>query len=92
MTTTQITNIAHLLDLTDYVNEFAGDYDMDAVHRDYVAAVERSAGDGITICGNGDVIADVDVADKARDIDWGALVEEVDIDAILQRHDVSEKA
>ena len=88
-TTTQITNIAHLLDLTDYVNDFADDYDMDAVHRDYVQAVEDSVFDGITICLNGDVIAELRMAGIARDIDWGDIVEGVDIDSILQRHDKS---
>lgn len=86
-TTTQVMNIAHLLDLTDYVNEFADDYDMEAVHRDYVRAVENSVFDGITVCLNGDVIAELRMVGIARAIDWEAIVDGVDIDAILQRHD-----
>lgn len=88
-TTTQITNIDRLLDLNDYVNEFVDDYNMDAVHRDYVRAIEDAAPDGITICLNGDVIAELGVAEIARDIDWEEIVGNIDIDKILERHEHS---
>jgi hypothetical protein len=88
-TTTQITNIAHLLDLTAYAGDFIADYDMDAVHAEYVAALNESAGAGITVHANGDVIAEIDRADVARDIDWKALADGIDAAPIFERHDLS---
>lgn len=86
-TTTQITNIAHLLDLTDYAGEFIGDYDMDAVHRDYVELLNCDLPDGIDLLANGDVIADLSLADQARDIDWVDFTNERNVESIFDRHD-----
>lgn len=86
-TTTQITNIDRLLDLSGYVNDFVDDYDMGAVRRDYVQAIEDDVPNGITICFNGDVIAELEVAETARDIDWEEITDRIDIDEILERHE-----
>lgn len=87
MTTTQITNIAAKLDLTAYAGDFIADYDMDAVHADYVSLLNCDLPDGITLCANGDVIAEVELADQARDIDWHDLTNELDVAPIFERHD-----
>jgi hypothetical protein len=91
MTTTQITNIGHLLDLTAYAGEFVGDYDMDAVHADYVTMLNdelATTGDsGIVICNNGDVVAELDMADRAREIDWRDFTNERNVVPIFERHD-----
>jgi hypothetical protein len=89
-TTTQITNIANKLDLTDYVGEFIDDYDMDAVHEAWADYLDAQLPDGITLCRNGDVIAELDLADQARDMDWDAFVNEqsyAELIRILTRHD-----
>ena len=86
-TTTQITNIAHLLDLTAYAGDFINDYDMDAVHADFLDQLNRDAFDGITIHANGDVIADVRMAGIARQIDWQSLVDGIDAAPIFESHD-----
>ena len=89
-TTTQITNIAAKLYLGDYIGEFAGDYDMDAVHADFVSALNCDLPDGITLCANGDVIAELPLASQARDIDWDTFVNdtgEAKLIRILERHD-----
>jgi hypothetical protein len=90
-TTTQITNIAHELDLTDYAGEFIDDYDMDAVHADYVQLLNDDlAGNGyrsVRILANGDVIAELDEADAAREIDWRDLTNERNVAPIFERHD-----
>ena len=91
-TTTQITNIAHLLDLTDYAGDFVDDYDMDAVHADYLAAInDEMPLDGVTVCANGDVIADLDAADDARELDWKAVADHVGAQPIFERHDVTSR-
>lgn len=87
--TTQITNIADKLDLTAYAGDFIDDYDMDAVYGDYIAAIDRELPDGITLCANGDVIAEVEVADQAREIDWDAITDGIDVVPIFQEHDVT---
>lgn len=87
MTTTQITNIAHLLDLNDYAGDFVEDYDMDAIHEDFLDEIQARVPRGVTVFRNGDVIADVDVADEARDITWGDITEDIDVAAIFDRHD-----
>lgn len=87
MTTTQITNVAHLLDLTAYAGDFVADYDMDAVRRDYVSMLNCELPDGITLHASGDVYALVELADYARNIDWADLTNERDLAPIFQRHD-----
>ena len=86
-TTTHITNIAHLLDLTDYVGDFADDYDMDAARADYVSLLNCGLPVRITLYANGDVIAETWLADRARDIDWADLANERDIAPIFERHE-----
>lgn len=87
MTTTQITNIADLLDLTDAAGDFLDDFDMDAVHADYLAEVNLSLPTGIDVLANGGVIADLDRADFAREIDWKELTDNIDVAPIFERHD-----
>jgi hypothetical protein len=92
-TTTQITNIAAKLDLTAYAGDFVADFDMDAVHADYVQLLNddlAAAGyRSVQILTNGDVIAELDEADKARDIDWDDLTNERVVEDIFERHDVT---
>jgi hypothetical protein len=85
-TTTQITNIAHLLDLTDYAGDFLADYDMDAVHEEYLDKINEGLEHGIVVLRNGDVIADVDLADEAREIDWKESLDGLSVDDIFERN------
>jgi DNA-binding phage protein len=86
-TTTQITNIASKFDLNSYAGQFAGDFDMEAVHADYVTRLNEALPRGITLARNGDVYADVDVADEARDIDWDEFIGDYDPADLFERHD-----
>ena len=90
-TTTVITNIAHLLDLTGYVgSDFINDYDMDAVHADYVDYLDEQLPQGIRLHANGDVIADLALADEARGINWAEFLggdNSAEVIAILKSHD-----
>lgn len=99
MTTTTIADIDHLLDLTDYVGDWAGDYDMDAVRGAYIDAIQAQLPKEVTVLSNGEVLAECDMHfnlagdwsgvphDEDGDIDWDAIVEGIDIDAILERHE-----
>lgn len=86
MTTTEITNIAHLLELDAYYGDYADDYDTDAIRADYVDALNDLAGDGVIVTASGLVYADLDYADQARDIDWRELAESIDLDPIAFKH------
>lgn len=89
MTTTQITNIAHLLDLDDYAGDYIDDYDMDAVRSDFVDQLNWDVIDDITILANGDVVAHIDAADDARAFDWKAFVDSHDPAPHFERHDLT---
>lgn len=91
-TTTDITDIGDQLDLTTYAGDFAQDYDWDAVKADYIDAINREVPEGVTVYGNGQVIAEVgEAADAARELDWHELLESIDVAPIFQRHDVTDR-
>lgn len=85
-TTIRITDIAHLLDLTDYAGELLDDYDMDAVRRDFVAELQAAVFDGITITASGEVYAEARMAGVAWSLDWDCLAEGIDPAPIFERH------
>lgn len=89
-TTTQVDNIPQRLDLTSYAGDYLTDFDMDAVHGDYVAAINERLPAGVTLADNGMVFADVDVA-YDLELDWDEITADIDVAAIFQRHDVSLK-
>lgn len=86
MTTTHITDIGHLLDLAGVYGDYAADFDTDAVLSDYVSALDDAAGEGVHVTRSGVVYAEVDQADRARELDWKALADDIDVTAILDRH------
>jgi hypothetical protein len=90
-TTTQITNIAHLLDLADYAGDFLADYDMDAIRSDFIDEIQARLPSGVTLLGNGEVIADIDVDDQARELDWDEILEDIDVAPIFERHDLTSR-
>lgn len=89
MTTTEITNVSQMLDLSDWYGDFAGDFDTEAVRAEYVAALNAAAGAGVYVTASGIVYAELEDADRACDIDWRELADSIDLDAIAQRHDKS---
>jgi len=97
-TTTEVTNISQLLDLSAALGDYASEYDTDAIVADYVQAllaaldemgrVHGTAGAaGVYVTRSGVVYADVDQAERAREIDWRELAEQVDFAAIAKRHE-----
>ncbi len=92
MTTMQITTIN--IDLTPVVGEFAEDFDMDAVVRDYLDELARVVADQapVSIARSGDVYVDVKYAEAAREIDWHEADGAVNIEPILRRNERSEAA
>jgi hypothetical protein len=88
-TTTLITELPpHELDLTAYVGDFAGDFDMAKVRADYLTLINDELPEGITVHANGQVYATLDQADTARDIRWHDFLEQLDVEPIFERHEV----
>lgn len=86
-TTTHITNIAHLLDLDAYAGEFIDDYDMDAVRRDYTDRLDEHLPAGMRLASNGDIYAELDSADEAREFNFAAFIGNHDPADLFEKHD-----
>lgn len=91
-TTTNVGEIGNLLDLSSWAPDDIDDFDMAGVRRDYLAAIngklEREY-PGVTAYDNGMVMADVDVAERAREIDWEAFVRDIDVEEVFVRNERS---
>ena len=90
MTTTELNaSIAHLLDVSPWLGDFVGDYDVAAITADYAAALSEAAGQGVQVTVSGVVVVEVDQVEQALGIDWGELAEGVDLVAIAARHEIT---
>jgi hypothetical protein len=87
MTTSEITT-TDILDVPgEYYGDHVDDYDHDAIRSDYRDAIQELLPAGVVLALNGQVFAELDVADEARAINWAEIAEAVDFDAIVARHD-----
>ena len=89
-TTTQITSLGDVLDLTGVFGDFAADYDTEAVTIAYTEALQDAAqqiAPSVTVHRNGMVFAEVPDADAAREIPWTEIAAEIDITPILAAHE-----
>jgi hypothetical protein len=81
--------------IADYVGDFADDYDLDAIARDYRDAVNEAMPHGVTLAGNEfygpyyETDRDFDgyPADEHDELDMAAIIESVDFVEIVERHD-----
>jgi hypothetical protein len=64
------------------------DFDHDGIRQEYLAALNVQLPAGVTLHANGDVIAEVDAADQARDLVLGDLEDQTNFVAIAQRHTI----
>lgn len=70
----------------DYYARVGADFDTEAVDDAILAQLNRLVPVGITVERSGRVLADEDLADVARRIDWTALLKQIDVDQILADH------
>lgn len=90
MTTTIEIGTVNILDIPgEYYGPYADDYDHDAIRSDYRDAIQEHLPEGVTLALNGMVFADIDKADEAAALDWDEITNAVDLDAILERHDLT---
>lgn len=71
----------------DYFGDFSDDYDHVAIGTDYLAAINEQLPDRVTFHAGGDLIAELDAADTARDLDLTEIAEGIDFGEIAARHD-----
>ena len=67
----------------DYYAGIGADFDTEAVDDAVLAQLNLLAPAGVTVHRNGMVTADEGVADEAREVDWPALLQRIDVDQIL---------
>jgi hypothetical protein len=68
---------------SDYYARVGADFNTEAVDDAILAQLNRLVPVGITVERNGRVLADEELADVARAIDWPALLKSIDVDQIL---------
>lgn len=90
MATTTDIGTTNILDVDgSYYGDHAGDYDHDEIRSDYRDAIQAVLPEGVHLALNGQLLAELEVADEARAIDWAEIEEQVDFDAIAERHDLT---
>ncbi|SDH29382.1 hypothetical protein SAMN04515691_2278 [Leifsonia sp. 98AMF] len=70
----------------DYYARVGADFDTEAVDDAILAELNRMLPRGVVVERSGRVLADEEVADEARAIDWEALLRSIDVDQILAEH------
>jgi hypothetical protein len=70
----------------DYYASVGADFDTEAVDDAILAQLNRMVPVGVTVERSGRVLADEDIAEVARNIDWPALLKRIDVDQILADH------
>jgi hypothetical protein len=70
----------------DYIATVGADFDTEAVDDAVLAKLNTLVPMGVVVHRNGKAYADADVADAAKNIDWTALLKQIDVDEILAEH------
>jgi len=71
---------------SDYYAQVGADFDTEAVDDAILAELNRMLPSGIIVERSGKVLADEELADVARSLDWPALLQQIDVDQILADH------
>ena len=70
----------------DYLARVGADFDTEAVDDAILAELNRMLPEGIVVERSGRVLAEEELAEEARSIDWDALLRQIDVDQILAEH------
>ena len=87
MTTTQIGTFDYTIP-AEFYGDFASDFDTVAINAEVLAKLNALLPDGVTIAANGMIFAEAEVADAARGIDWRELLDRIDVDTIMIKHEI----
>ena len=88
MTTTTQTGTVDYRVAADYYGDFAHEYDTEAIDAEVLAQLNILTPEGVSVAANGMVFATIEVADEAREIDWRELLDQIDVDAIMIKHEI----
>ena len=87
MTTTQIGTFDYTIP-AEFYGDFASDFDTVAINAEVLAKLNALLPDGVTIAANGMIFAEAEVADAAREIDYREVLDQIDVDAIMIKHEI----
>ena len=88
MTTTTQTGTVDYRVAADYYGDFAHEYDTEAIDAEVLAQLNILTPEGVSVAANGMVFATIEAADEAREIDWRELLDQIDVDAIMIKHEI----
>lgn len=71
---------------SDYYARVGADFDTEAVDDAILAELNSRLPAGIVVERSGTVLAEEDMAEVARSLDWPALLQQIDVDQILADH------
>ena len=86
MTTTQIGTFDYTIP-AEFYGDFASDFDTVAINAEVLAKLNALLPDGVTIAANGMIFAEAEVADEAREIDYREVLDQIEVDAIIIKHE-----
>ena len=86
MTTTQIGTFNYTIP-AEFYGDFASDFDTVAINAEVLAKLNALLPDGVTIAANGMIFAEAEVADAAREIDYREVLDQIEVDAIIIKHE-----
>ena len=87
MTTTQIGTFDYTTP-AEIFGDFAHEYDTEAIDAEVLAQLNILTPEGVSVAANGMVFATIEAADEAREIDWRELLDQIDVDAIMIKHEI----
>ena len=87
MTTTQIGTFDYTIP-AEFYGDYAGDFDIDAINDEVLDELNAMLPRGVTVARNGMIFATIEAADEAREIDWRELLDQIDVDAIMIKHEI----
>ena len=87
MTTTQIGTFDYTTP-AEFFGDYAGDFDIDAINDEVLDELNAMLPRGVTVARNGMIVATIEAADEAREIDWRELLDQIDVDAIMIKHEI----
>ena len=87
MTTTQIGTFDYTIP-AEFYGGYAGHFDTDAINDEVLDELNAMLPRGVTVARNGMIFATIEAADEAREIDWRELLDQIDVDAIMIKHEI----
>ena len=87
MTTTQIGTFDYTIP-AEFYGDFANDFDTVAINAEVLAKLNALLPDDVTIAANGMIFVEAEAVDAAREIDYREVLDQIDVDAIMIKHEI----